>query len=296
MKKRTRWGPPGWPWELELLALVFVVTSIVVPYYLQFAQTAEPPQLSLLAQAERAQQTQTGSWRDMQEFIWAVIIVGIYLAHLVTASASIDYMSTPFTHLFSPLVFSMITYYRLANLAQSAPSATAIVSGAPVEIVLWVLGVLVITFMVARLRMARYMLNFKNVDWDISTPTVFDKSFWSLAMYLRPLIYPPRIYRACPRGILIEGWVYAMPIPFETIHSVDAVQGAAFLSSSYCLATSAKSLVRLQISEKAEPLLISPRDRAEFVRYCEQRLSTTRPIKIQADTRRGTAPGTTAKA
>ena len=295
MKKRTRWGPPGWPWELELLALVFVITAIAVPYYLQ-AQTSETSQMSILAQAEQARQSQMGSWRAMQEFIWAVILVGIYLAHLVIASSSIDYMSTPFTHLFSPLVFSMITYYRLYTLIKSAPTATAIVSGSPVEIILWILGVLVITFMVARIRMARYMLNFKNVDWDISTPTLFDKTFWELAIYLRPLIYPPRMYRACPKGILIEGWVYAMPIPFETVHAVDAVQGAAFLSSGYCLATSAKSLVRLRISEMSEPLLISPKDRVEFVRYCEQRLAVTRPIRIQADTRRGTAPGTTAKA
>ncbi|HOW97906.1 MAG TPA: hypothetical protein P5567_00715 [Kiritimatiellia bacterium] len=292
MKKRTRWGPPGWPWELELLALVFVVTAIVVPYYLQ-AQTTESPQLSILAQAEQAQASQRGSWQDLQEFIWAVIIVGLYLAHLVVASSSIDYMSTPFTHLFSPLLFSMITYYRLYTLVKDSPTATAIVSGSPLEIALWVLGVLVITFMVARIRMARYMLNFKHVDWDLTTPTLFDRSFWELAVYLRPLIYPPRLYRACPNGILIEGWVYAMPIPFETIHSVDAVQGAGFLSSGYCLATSAKSLVRLQISEKAEPLLISPKDRAEFVRYCEQRLSTTRLIKIPSETRHGAAGTTT---
>lgn len=294
MKKRTRWGPPGWPWELELLALVFVITAIVVPYYLQ-TQAPTSAQLSLLAQAEQAQASQRGSWNDLQDFIWAVIIVGIYLAHLVIASSSIDYMSTPFTHLFSPLVFSLITYYRLFTLVKGSPTATTIVSGSPLEIVLWILGVLVITFMVARIRMARYMLNFKHVDWDITTPTVFDRSFWELAVYLRPLIYPPRMYRACPNGILIEGWVYAMPIPFETIHSVDAVQGAGFLSSGYCLATSAKSLVRLQISEKPEPLLISPKDRAEFVRYCEQRLGTTRQIKIQSDTRRGTSAGTTTR-
>jgi len=288
--EKIHWGPPGWPWELELLALVFVITAIVAPYYLQ-AQATDTSTLSILAQAEQAGRQQ-GSWQDMQSFIWAVVIVGMYLAHLVIASSGIDYMSTPFTHLFSPLVFSMITYYRLFVMGKAAP-ATALVSGSPVEIILWILGVLVITFMVARIRMARYLLKFKHVEWELTTPTLFDKTFWELALYVRPLIYTPRLYRACPSGILIEGWTYAMPIPFERVHSVDAVQGAGFLSSGYCLATSVKSLVRLQISEKAEPILISPKGRAEFVRYCEQRLGTTRLIKIQSDTRHGTAPGAT---
>lgn len=290
MKRVARWGPPGWPWELELLSFVFVVTAIVVPYYLQLTAPPSSPSASILAQADQLRERAGGTWQDLEEFIWALAIVGFYLAHLVIASASLEYISTPATHLFSPLIFALVTYYRLYAVKSRAPSTTAIVVGTPLEAILWVVGVLAITLVVARIRMVRYMLNFRHVDWDFSTPSVWDKTYASLILYLRPLIYPPRMYRACPDGVLIEGWLYAMPIPFDTINSVDAVQGAGFLQSSYCLATSTRSLVRLQLADKPEPILISPKDRAEFIRYCQQRLLTTRRIRIQPE-----KPGTTAR-
>ena len=297
VKRKLRWGPPGWPWELELLALVFVIISIVVPYYLQFKEAPESGQtMSVLAQAERQQQQQqqqqqSARWRDLEEFFWAIVIVGLYIAHLAIAAAGTDYMSTPFTHLFSPLVFSMITYFRLFEITRKAPAGSSIVSGSPLEIACWVLGILVITFMVARIRMARYMLNFKNVDWEIASPTKLDNTYLQLIAFIRPLIYPPRLYRACAKGILIEGWFYAMPIAFDAVQGIDAVQGAGFASSGYCLATSSRSLLRIQVADKSEPILISPRDRAAFLHYCEQRLATKRAVQRPPETRPGTAAG-----
>ena len=287
MKRKQRWGPPGWPWELELLAFIFVVISIAVPYYLQIQETpAEEQHMSVLAQAERQLQQQRAkqaSWRDLQEFFWAIVIVGLYIAHIAIAAMGSDYMSTPFTHLFSPLIFSMITYFRLFSLQHTG---SAIISGSPLEIVLWIIGVLAITFMVARIRMARYLLNFKNVEWEVSSPTQMDKTYLQLIAYLRPLIYPPRMYRACDKGILIEGWFYAMPVAFDSIQGMDTVRGAAFASSGYCLATSANALLRIQVADKSEPILISPRDHLNFLHYCENHLAIRR-VAQRPETRGG---------
>jgi len=293
VKSKQRWGPPGWPWELELLALVFVITAIAVPYYLQYMQTPEPTEMSLLQQAQIAKHQDASSWRDLEGFFWALVIVGLYLAHLAMASASIDFMSTPFTHLFAPLVFSLITYYRLSKLNDGG-TETGILNNSPTEFIVWISGVLLITYMVARIRMARLMLKFKDVDWDMSTPSLFDRTYLELMIQVRPLIYPPRHIRACEDGLLIEGWFYAMPIPFDSLHAIDAVQGAAFTSQGYSLATSVRSLVRLQVSEKAEPILISPRDRNALVRYCQRQLALRAPpVSLRpGDTGRGTRHGT----
>ena len=288
MKDKQHWGPPGWPWELELLALVFVVTAILVPYYLQYMQAPEPSQMSLMAKAEHARRQEMTTWQDMEGFFWAIIIVGFYLVHIAMASASIDFMSTPFTHLFSPLVFSVITYYRLFKLKTVALAGTPQVSGKPLEIGIWLTGVLVITYLVARIRMARLMLGFRDTDWDVTTPSLFDKTYTELMVQIRPLIYAPRLCRACSKGILIEGWFYAMPLPFDSIQSIDAVQGTTMVSSSYCLATSLRSMVRIQIAEKAEPVLISPKDRVAFLRYCQQHVAAKTP------THGGTSTGTRA--
>ena len=269
MKEKTRWGLPGWPWELELLALVFVVTAIAIPYCLNFMQAPDSSQLSLLAKAELAKKQQMATWQDLEGFFWAIVIVGLYLAHLAMASASVDYMSTPFTHLFSPLVFSSITYYRLYDLTRSSTLDTNIITGSILEMILWVAGVLAITFLLARIRMARLMLNFRNVDWDISSPTLIDKTYLGLLFHIRPLIYFPRCYRACDQGLLIEGWLFAMPIPFESIQAMDPIRESTFMLSGYCLATSTNSMLRIQISEKSEPILISPKHSDTFARYCK---------------------------
>lgn len=302
MKKKTSWSPPGWPWELELLALVFVITAIAIPVYLQYIQPEDLEEASLLTRVEAARMQNQGTWQDFTQFFWAVAIVGLYVAHLTTASASSDFISTPFTHLFSPLLFSMITYYRLFKLGQSIQ----VVTGKPGEIAIWVVGVLTITFLVARLRMRRHLLAFRDVDWDITTPTLFDSTYFELLAYFRPLVYPPRTYRACSDGILIEGWLYVMPIPFDVINNVDPVRRAHLMSSGYYLATSSKSLVRILLAEHSEPLFISPLDREQFILYCDEKLApkrtgthhgdrtaTARRTRAGQTSSRDSSPGTT---
>ena len=164
MKNKSCWRLPGWPWELELLVLVFAVTAIALPYLLQHMQTPDPSQLSLLAKAEMAKKQQVAAWHTWEGFFWTLVIAGLYLAHLAVASAAIEYLSTPFTHLFSPLLFSSISYYRLCELIRGSPLDGGIVSGSFLELLLWLASVLAITFLLGRIRMARLMLRFRDVD------------------------------------------------------------------------------------------------------------------------------------
>ncbi|OGV43111.1 MAG: hypothetical protein A2X46_11820 [Lentisphaerae bacterium GWF2_57_35] len=278
--KKNRWSPPGWPWELELLALIFVIIAIGVPWYLEHARPPElqtQQQISLIAKAQMENQSQVATWQQLQGFFWALAVIGIYVAHLIIAGASSDYISTPFTYLFSPLTFAMITYYRLFQISRASSTETRIISGSPMEIAGWIAGVLIITFLVARIRMARHMLNFRSLDWEISSPVKFDNTYFELIAHFQPLVYPPRMYRACKEGILIEGWFYAMPLSFDHIQGVDAAHGSSVTSSGYYLATSSKSLMRIRVVDKTVPILISPRDFAPFLHYCEHQVAARNP-------------------
>ncbi len=273
MGKQKTWGAAGWPWELEVLALVFVITALAIPFWLETQHEPDTEELSLVALAQMERRAEVATFEDRKTFFWAVGIVGLYIAHLLMAYSAIDMISTSFTHLFSPLVFSMITYIRLLGLEDQGISAQ-IVSGNHREVVFWMVGVLLITVLVARIRMARHMLRFKQVEWDIVSASRFDGTFFSdLLITLRPLIYPPHAFRACEDGLLIEGWLYILPIAFPAIQSVEGVKRPNLTAAAFFYATSSKSLVRVQLTESKVPLYISPGDRDQFISYCNRRLS-----------------------
>jgi hypothetical protein len=270
---------------LELLALIFVVTSIVIPYYLQVTETPDISQLTLMERAElQRQQESGGTFRESGDFIWAIAIICLYLAHLAMAGATVNFLSSSFSHLFAPLMFAGITYYRLLKIDSHGGTRNPIVQGTAMEVLLLALGVVVITILVARIRMARHMLHFRNVAWDISSPTLFDGSFSKIAIQIQPLIYPPRVYHVSDEGILIEGWLYVMPIPFRLIQSIDRIAHRTLQSSGYYLATSTTHLVRIQLTESPAPVFISPRDHAGFLRYCQQHVTALRPETKSVET------------
>lgn len=286
MNKQKTWGPAGWPWELELLALVFVITALAIPFWLNVQQTPDPSEMSLYELSQMERRSDTATFEDQKSFFWAVAIVGLYVVHLLMAYSAIDMISTSFTHLFSPLVFSMITYFRLLGLEDKGASAH-IVSGKPLEAAFWFMGVLLITMLVARIRMARHMLRFKQIEWDVVSPSRFDGTFLSdLAVTFRPLVYPPRAFRACEEGILIEGWLYILPLSFNAVQSVESVKRASYTSSAQFYATSTKTLVRIQLTESKVPIFISPADRDQFIAYCNRRLSRG-VVTLARDTSRG---------
>lgn len=274
-----KWAPPSRPLLLELLALVFVILAIAIPTYLQRESAAsQTPPESAVSQTQGtrgAQVLNEEEWAESSHSLfWGVGILGLYLVHLYIANASNDRISTSVTHFLSPIVFAMITYYRLYKLKGAS---IEVVSGSPFEIAKWVIGVFAITILLARLRMVGHKKHFADVQWDMISKAPYDSTYFGMIIYAYPLLYPPRRYYVCSRGLLIEGWLYIMPIPFDVIHSVEAMKSVSMMNTGTFLASSAKSLMRIQLNDQKDPVFISPENRTDFVKYCMQHLKPLAP-------------------
>jgi hypothetical protein len=266
--KHKIWGDAGWPWEMELLALVFVVLALAVPLYLNVQEQPDPETIPIAQRIAQQRISESGAtMADSRAFFWGIVIVGLYLVHLLMAYSATDAISTPFVHLFSPLAFAIIAYARLLSLSDG--SVAPIVAGTPQEMAAWILAVLLVTAVVARIRMARHFARFREIDWDLVCNSRFDGTFLKdLIVTFRPLVYPPRKFRVSPEGILIEGWLYVYPIPFSAIKAVESVRRLNFASAGLFFATSSKALVRIQPTETKTPIFISPDDRDDFIACC----------------------------
>lgn len=278
MSKNKTWDPPGWPWELDILAIVFVVISLVVPYLI-FSDA------SATASSNQAAFT----LNEQRHVLWAIGIVVLFVMHLAVAGASLETISTPFIHIVTPVGFALIAYYRTFSVAREVGKST-LATGSILQIVVLVLAVFLATLLVARIRMARYFLRFRDVKWDIISPSRYDGSYLELMSQLRPLIYPPRLLRATTEGMLIEGWFYIMPVPFAMVQSITAVNSFGYASSGTYYASSTSHLIRLELLDSSEPIFVSPAQRDEFLQYCAHHVARLRPAK-GAKTRPGTHGG-----
>lgn len=274
MKKERIWESSGWPWGLEMLALVFVLAAIIVPLRLAVDEPVDMESLTIV-QRSRLEKQQDLTFDDTKTFFWGLGILGLYGVHLLMGASAINQISTSFAHLFSPLIFSIITYYRLAGLDIDVGGDSRIVlSHSPLEFALWVLIVLGMTIILARIRAIRHGMKFKRIKWDATYPTVKDGTYWSeLALSVRPLFYAPKTYLTSAEGILVKGWIYNLPLSFQSIQSVESVRKARVSESALFYATSTKALVRIQVKESKQPIYISPADRETFIAYCNRHLS-----------------------
>lgn len=280
MSKNKTWAPPGWPWELDILALVFVIIALAVPLALSGAGSTPA------ADVEPVVNPATSVLKEQQSMLWAVGIVVLFVMHLAVAGASLETISTPFIHLVSPMAFALIAYYRVFTVTRETAKAT-IVTGSPLQIAVLILAVAAATLLVARIRMARYLLRFRDVKWDVVTPAKYDSSYFELITQFEPLIYPPRSYRACDQGLLIEGWFYIMSVPFEMVQSINAVNTFGFASNGKYHASSKRGLIRMELLDNSEPLFISPQNRDEMLQYCAHHVTRIRPTSAKAGTKSG---------
>lgn len=278
MSKQKTWAPPGWPWELDALTLVFVIIALAVPYLLSTGHADITPGTD----ANPA----TAVLQEQRSVLWAIGIVVLFVMHLAVAGASLETISTPFIHLISPMAFALIAYYRVYTVAHDTGKA-AVVNGSALQLTILVLAVAVTTLLVARIRMARYLLRFNDVKWDIISKARYDASYFELMAELRPLIYPPRFYRASEEGLLVEGWFYIMPVPFEMVQSLTALNTAGIATSGKYHASNTHSLMRMELLDNSQPLFISPENRNEFLQYCVNHVMRLRP-HLAAKTRPGT--------
>ncbi len=272
MKKARLWESTGWPWGLEFLSILFVVAALLIPVFFSTEPVQDLESLSLAERFQMERRSTPTTFDDQRNFFWGLGIVGLYVIHLLMAYSSLAMISTTFMHLFSPLIFSLIAYVRLTGVTVG-PDSAPIVSGTPLEFVLWGVVMVSSTLLLARLRMIRHVRQYNQLDWEIVSPTLRDSTWLSdLAVTLAPIIYPPKEYRACDDGILIVGLLYVYPISFKTIQSIESVRRPSLTGRSDFFATSSKSLVRIQRKDSKAPLYISPKDRDEFVSYCNQHL------------------------
>ena len=265
---------PGHPWELEVLAIIFILIALLAPTLYEGKRPG--PDTSGLSIVEKAalerEAERKAETSDPTMLIWGAVIIGAYAGHVILSRSSISFLSTPFTSLLMPLLFSMVAFFRLRSLNHEAPDVLPFMSGSLSQGLLLFLIVATVTVILARIRMKRYMLSIKDIEWKIKTHSKYDFTFFELIMYFFPLIYPPRRFLACEHGMLIRGFLYVMPIPFDLIHAISPVKQMSFITSADVYATSIQSLVRIDLTEQADPIVISPAGREEFVEYCVEHL------------------------
>ncbi len=296
-QKKSIWAPPGWAWELELLTLLFFILALAAPFYLHYnAPPKSTENLTLVQMAQLQNKNPVHvSMEEQRGIFWALIVAGIYVAHLVIGHISLQIVSTPAASIFFPALFATIAYLRTSTTANYLEMDLPLLDGSwPHALAAFGL-VLSAGLLIARVRMRRQLLRFRQVQWGITTKNVIDGSMLTeVISAFRPLIYPPQRYQACEDGILVVGYFYIMPIPFKTIHSIVRAKKGNLLTSSYTLATSAHHLARIQLTEQSEPIFISPLNTDEFVRYCEP-FTHTASNRTAGDTRGAgrTSPGDT---
>lgn len=281
MSKNKTWSPPGWPWELDLLSLVFVGVALIVPYiYFQMSSEDEI----------------TMALREQRHTLWAIGIVLLFILQIIIGGASLELISTPILHLVAPTLFALLAYYRSFTALQEA-NLTQVINGSVFQYFLVSIAAIALTAVMARIRTLRYLSHYRNVEWEIVQKAPYDSTYWSLITEFEPLVYPPRYYRACKDGILIESWFFIMAIPFTAFQSLSAAAGMRHTTNGRYIASSAKSLIRIELLDNAEPLFISPADRQQFLAYCAMHVARLRPTSTTArapshGTHSGTARGT----
>jgi hypothetical protein len=261
MSKNKTWSPPGWPWELDLLSAVFVIIALTVPF-IYFGRDAADEVASVL--------------REQQHVLWAIGIVVLFLMHLVLGVSTFEFITTPFLHLISPVVFALIAYFRAHTIFIEAKIQTPF-SGSFGQYAGVAASVFLIALLVARIRKARFMRRFRDIKWDLVHKAPYDGTYWQLLTEFQPLVYPPRTYRACNDGILIEGWFYAMAIPFEMFQSLTAASGLRHATNGRYFASTTRTMIRIELLDNAEPVYISPENRQQFLAYCANHVARLRP-------------------
>lgn len=213
-----------------------------------------------------------GAWRQQKDFTWFLTITPFYGLHLIIGWRASRYFSTPLVHVLTPTIMGMVMYYRLLTQPILPGAERILISGSPLEAVTLFLIFVALTLVVARLRLARYMLNFRGIDWDLTTPARIDHSFWRLVPQLTPVIYPPRVYHVFSEGVVVEGWLYALAIPFDTLETVKMRRIHERIASDLVLATSEQHMVEFKLKDSQTHILLSPTDYQEFSRYALQRV------------------------
>ncbi len=258
--KSTKWNPPGWPWELEIIIFLLLMVSLFAPVY--FGGDAMPDVRGGLDPARKQLATQ-------MNFLGTVAIIGVYVLHIMLAATGINRVTVSPVHFLSPLVMALIAHYRIAH------SVTADTPAAGVQWVAWQIALVifvssVITLLLMMVRRHQYMKRFAGTSWLHEAPAAYAvRDYLRLIWQWRPLLYPPRKYRACAEGLIIEGAHYAMAFGFSDVQSMALVHGSAVLSSGQFYAGSSREMIRIGLYDSTATLWIAPANAGAFLHACQ---------------------------
>ncbi len=256
------------------MALVFFLFAVAAPGLVDrfFVEEAE-----LLAQP---------TWPNLDtlqirhQFLGGAFIAILYVAHICWAMSTTEHISLSASHLFAPTVFAGGAFLRMMQHSHYIGYADRLFVRPGLQAAVLLVGMQTITFLIARRRMLRVYRRFKGQEWDLVMAPRRDRSWLKLMLArIQPIFYPPHTFRACPQGILIEGYSFAMPIAFEEIETVFPVAVAPLSSPGTYLASSANHLVGIKLYEEETPFYLSPKNPDRFFAYCHDRVS----IRAYAD-------------
>jgi hypothetical protein len=254
-----------------ILAGLFFLVSVISP------ALVEPPQPdkenTTLMEVRLQQHTDTSPASrifNRREMPWLMISGLLFFAYLVSPNPFIEMVTLPLYDLFAPFVFSIILYIRLTGAVRVAGTSFRFIRGGALDAVLWLLGTCVLVAAALAINVTRNRLRWRKVKFDITSPTLRDKTFRRLLLNLYPLVYYPRSFRICADGVLVCGLHYLMAIPFTAVEKVSLERNPAtdiLIGSSAFLATSTKRLIRLNIKGARKPVYITPKKHAAFMMY-----------------------------
>lgn len=269
MKKSQQWKAPGWPWELEIIIVLFVAAALAIPLQLVNVQGSSARPLG----------TEIG-------FLKAAMVVALYVLHVAFGFIHYNRLTVSLVHFLSPVFFAYIAYHRIVQSPGVAESAYQFLDGA-----IWqyaAIGVIVpaLTLLLMHMRRLRYLNAFKDTVWELDAPAVMDQGYFTLLGQMMPLFYPPARYRVCAEGLLVEGWHYAMPVSFKNINRIMRIPSSSVLPRGYYLASSTTHLVRIDLLDSIKPLFISPQNPDGFAAHCQQHTGHRRSVQTSASSTR----------
>lgn len=213
--------------------------------------------------------------RDVRYQFLATAFLGVlYVGHVLWAYSTTEYITLSASHLLAPTLFAGGAFVRMYQHSSLIGYVEHLFPRPALQATLLLFGVQAITLLIARHRMLRVWRRFRGMDWDLVMKTRRDRSWLTLMLArIQPAFYPPHSFRACPEGIVVEGFTFAMPVAFREIERVYPVGTASLSSPGTYLASSATRLVAVKLYEEDDPFLLSPDNPERFCAYCQDRLN-----------------------
>ena len=284
---RRKWNPPGWPWELEILTLLFCGLAVWGPYHVE----TFTPEVSMAAEtsASGGAAVSTDPIKTQFRFMIGVGIIALYIIHLIIASSILSHITVSPMHFFSPAAFALIAHFRITHTEGFANAGFDFLSKSNSQAALIFVIVITATAILMWVRRIRYMRIYSGTEWGIASRAVYDRTYLELLMQMKPLFYPPRRYLAGPEGIVIEGWHYAMPIGMGDINSMKKMSVSGIMSAGDYFSGAMRNAVRIDLHDSRQGLFISPENPDAFIAYCEQFLVKRRSGGPGTSTRHGSS-------